>query len=66
MTEQEIITDELMELLERRQEQIFGEKTDMYSRFKSSKDEAFWEGFVECMKDVYDFFEDKKRNNQND
>lgn len=66
MTEQEIITDKLMELLEKRQEQIFREKTDLYGRFKSSKDEAFLEGYLECMQDVYYFFEDKKRNNQND
>lgn len=52
--------NDLFDLLERRQEQIFKEKTDMYGRFKSSKDEAFFEGYLECMQDVYDFFEDNK------
>ena len=58
---QMIMINDLMDLLERRQEQIFKEKTDLYGRFKSSKDEAFLEGYLECMQDVYYFFEDKKK-----
>lgn len=61
-----IMINDLMDLLERRQEQIFKEKTDKYARFKSSKDEAFWEGYAECMQDVYNFFEENERNSQND
>ena len=56
----ETMTDELTELLEKRQYQIFKERTDLYGRFRSPKDEAFFEGYVECMQDVHYFFEDKK------
>lgn len=58
--------DKLTEFLEKRQEQILDEKTDMYNKFRSSADEAFYKGYVECMKDRYDFLKDKERNNQND
>lgn len=52
--------NDLFDLLERRQEQIFKEKTNLYGRFKSSDDEAFFDGYLECMQDVYYFFEDNK------
>lgn len=58
------MNDELTEFLEERQRQIFSKMTDMYGRFKSAKAEAFWEGYIECMQDVSNFFEDKERNNQ--
>ena len=60
MTEQEIMDNELSELLEKRQYQIFKERTDLYGRFRSPKDEAFFEGYIECMQDVHYFFKDKK------
>lgn len=56
------MSDELTAFLEKRQEQILDERTDEYGRFISSKDESFYYGYLECMQDIYYFFEDKERN----
>lgn len=56
------MNNELTEFLEKRQKQIFHKMTNTYGRFKTSDGESFWEGYVECLQDVYNFFEDKPSN----